>query len=426
MPIASPMRTSPSPQTFPICPAPTAGRGTAAPCSKTAIAVTFRSWSSPIRSRSRVRAVPVEHPHVRDLLAAVAAFDLEHRARGRTVGIAAGRREQLGDAAHQRFDAGARDRRTEEHGMRPGLPGQGAERAAQLGVRDGRSRRRGTRRAAHRRESASSSAMPAANAAFLAPYGTKPASRVPRSRTDPIARIAGVSFSVTARRTRASSAPPRSILFTKMSVGMRSRCSVRIRTRGLRLHPLDGRDDEHGAVEHVQHPLDLGANPLSCWVPATSSASSNAWSRSRWSRVQPPKRSRFTVRPGCSYTRVMSERECRARVPRAAGLQDRRDHVPPARLLGAHRSRAPVGDGRERQRHATPLLVPRSRRVEGHQADARRRHLVAVGAQGRRVAAQLRRRISRRRASSSTVATRRARARPTSRSWISCAAARAC
>ena len=88
----------------------------------------------------------------------------------------------------------------------------------------------------------------------------------------------------------------------------------------------------------------------------------------------------------------MAEHDVRSRIPRTAGLQDRRDHLPPARLLGPHRSRAPVGVRRERQRHATPLLVPRSRRAEGHQAPARRRHLVAGRAQGDRIPARATRR----------------------------------
>jgi hypothetical protein len=47
----------------------------------------------------------------------------------------------------------------------------------------------------------------------------------------PMATTAGESFSAIARRTRSASAPPRSILLTNSSVGMRRRWSVRIRTR---------------------------------------------------------------------------------------------------------------------------------------------------------------------------------------------------
>ena len=92
------------------------------------------------------------------------------------------------------------------------------------------------------------------------------------------------------------------------------------------------------------------------------------------------------------------------------GLQDRRHHVPPARLLGAHRPRPAVGVRRERQRHPTPLLVPRPRRAEGHQAPARRRHLVAGRAQGDRVPARAARRRPRVRAPRARRRSHRARA----------------
>ena len=58
-PIASPIRTSPRPQSLPICPA--RDRRALRPpsrASKTLIAVTFRSPSWPNRTRSRVRTVP--------------------------------------------------------------------------------------------------------------------------------------------------------------------------------------------------------------------------------------------------------------------------------------------------------------------------------------------------------------------------------
>ena len=57
------------------------------------------------------------------------------------------------------------------------------------------------------------------------------AERVPSSRAVPIGTIAVVRRSEIACRTRSSPAPGRSILFTKISVGMRSRCSARIRMR---------------------------------------------------------------------------------------------------------------------------------------------------------------------------------------------------
>ena len=87
------------------------------------------------------------------------------------------------------------------------------------------------------------------------------------------------------------------------------------------------------------------------------------------------------------------------RVPRAAGLQDRRHHVPPARLLGPHRPDPAVDRRRQGQRHPAALLLPRPRRAQGHQEPARRRRLAADGPQGDRVPAREPGRGRRRRAS---------------------------
>ena len=79
--------------------------------------------------------------------------------------------------------------------------------------------------------SASRSASLAAKVASAAPKRVKSAVRVPRSRTEPIATIAGDIRSEMLSRTRSYRAPRRSILFTKISVGTLSRCSARINTR---------------------------------------------------------------------------------------------------------------------------------------------------------------------------------------------------
>jgi hypothetical protein len=77
--------------------------------------------------------------------------------------------------------------------------------------------------------SASTGATTAAKSA--ASHGVNAAAGVPSPCTDPSGTTAGVSRSAIARRTRSPSAPGRSILLTKTSVGTRSRCSARIRTR---------------------------------------------------------------------------------------------------------------------------------------------------------------------------------------------------
>ncbi len=79
--------------------------------------------------------------------------------------------------------------------------------------------------------SASSSPSRAANASSPRPYGSATASWLPRRRTDPIAMTAGVSRARISLSTRSSWPPCRSILFTKIRVGMRSRRSVRMSTR---------------------------------------------------------------------------------------------------------------------------------------------------------------------------------------------------
>ena len=68
----------------------------------------------------------------------------------------------------------------------------------------------------------------------------------------------GASLVSISRRTRSGSAPRRSILLTKISVGTLQRRRARVEHARLRLHALDRRDDEHRAVEHEQRPLDLG------------------------------------------------------------------------------------------------------------------------------------------------------------------------
>ena len=101
MPTASPTRLLPRPQTFAICPAENEARGTAAPCSKTLIAVTFSSGPRPTATSSRVPQRPGEEPHVGDLVPGRPALDLEDRARDRALGIAVRCRQELGDAGGQ-------------------------------------------------------------------------------------------------------------------------------------------------------------------------------------------------------------------------------------------------------------------------------------------------------------------------------------
>ena len=78
------------------------------------------------------------------------------------------------------------------------------------------------------------------------------APRPPSSRADVIATAAAVSFCWISSEQRSPSAPSRSILFTKISVGIRAAQGAHQET-GLRLDALDGRDNEHRAIEHAQY-----------------------------------------------------------------------------------------------------------------------------------------------------------------------------
>ena len=87
VPIASPIRTSPSPHTLPIRPAATDVAGTVAAvedADRGDLALAVAAQREPVAGAHR----PGEHPDVRDLLAGRAALDLEDGARDRAVGVA--------------------------------------------------------------------------------------------------------------------------------------------------------------------------------------------------------------------------------------------------------------------------------------------------------------------------------------------------
>jgi hypothetical protein len=76
-----------------------------------------------------------EHADVGDLLACRPPLDLEHPPRGRAAGVPPGRRQQPGDAAHQRAHARPGQRRPEEHRVHPAPPDLRRELAAQPPLR---------------------------------------------------------------------------------------------------------------------------------------------------------------------------------------------------------------------------------------------------------------------------------------------------
>ena len=197
------------------------------------------------------------HAHVGDLLAARAALDLEHGAGDVAVGRALHGRQQLGHPGGQRVHAGTGARRPEEHGMHERPPRLRGEPRPQPGVRDRRlvldvrgqecvvvvgepvDQRTGEARVgrAVRHERRVPGAQPAG--------GSHRDDRRRQLLLDPAqhgagARAAAVDL-VDEDQRRHAQAPQRAHQHA-----------------GLRLHALDGGDDEHRAVEHAQHAFHLG------------------------------------------------------------------------------------------------------------------------------------------------------------------------
>ena len=81
---------------------------------------------------------------------------------------------------------------------------------------------------------------------------------------------------------------------------------------------------------------------------------------------------------GLLFTDDVSPLPERHRLPRPDGVQRRRHHLPPARLLGPHRPGRADRPRRHRLRHPAALLLPRHPAAQGDQAPARRRHLAAA------------------------------------------------
>ena len=198
-----------------------------------------------------------EHADIGDPLAGRAAFDLEHGAGGRTVGIALGHRQQFADAGRQRGYSRARDRGAEEHRMHQrsaGLCGQGRAELAVPGRRP-RAEIRGQ------------------NLVVLAgqEFGQ-------RGRESNVGRAAGPEIggpdAKVAHRSHRD-ARGRQFLRNALQDRLISRAAavdlvhedqhrdVQPPQRphqhaGLRLHALHRGDHQHGAVEHAQHPFHLG------------------------------------------------------------------------------------------------------------------------------------------------------------------------
>jgi hypothetical protein len=194
-----------------------------------------------------------EQAHVGDRLAGGAALDLEHGALRRPVRVPGRCREQLADAAGQRIHAGAGHRRAEEHGVHERPRGLRGQLAAQPPLRerrpvvdDGREQRvvvvgEHVDEAGRRLRERVERGLPRADAR----HGAHRHDR----RREPLrdgAQHAGLLRAravdlVDEDERRDPQAPQRAHEHAR-----------------LRLHALDGGDDEHRAVEHAERPLHLG------------------------------------------------------------------------------------------------------------------------------------------------------------------------
>ena len=102
---------------------------------KTRIEVALASSPPPTRTRCRGLQGAREEPDVGDALARRRAFDLEHAAGDRRLGIAALPHQQLVDAGEQLGDADAAPRRADEDRVDVAGPCLLGERRPELGVR---------------------------------------------------------------------------------------------------------------------------------------------------------------------------------------------------------------------------------------------------------------------------------------------------
>ena len=189
-----------------------------------------------------------EHADIRDALAGGTALDLEDGAGDGAVRVAGGRGQQVDEARRQQVHAGAGDRRPEEHRVHDRAPRLRRERLAQ--ARRGHARLvvdiGGQERLvvlyehlySHQFQTLTSSRALAIDGHHR-----------DRGRRQSLRDVAQHPFAVGActidlvHEDQRRDAKP----LQRAHQGA-----------GLRLHALDGRDDQHRAVEHVQHPLHLG------------------------------------------------------------------------------------------------------------------------------------------------------------------------
>jgi hypothetical protein len=191
---------------------------------------------------------PREEPHVGDLLAGRAALHLEHRPGQRAVRVLPGGREQLGDAPAELGHPGAGNGRAEVDRVDLGSGGLRGQRLRHSGRLDAAA----VDDLRQQRVVVVGQHVEVGDAGdevgILAAAVRRPPHRHDR-RSEPVADL------------RQQAVVPRAGPVDLVDEQDRRDAQALQRTHqhpGLRLHTLDGRDDQDGAVEHAEHPFHLG------------------------------------------------------------------------------------------------------------------------------------------------------------------------
>ncbi len=189
------------------------------------------------------------HAGVGDLLPRRSALHLEHRAGHRAAGVAAGRRQQFLEPGEQFFDAGARGGGAEEDGVDERRPGLLDEGRAQPGGGEGAGHVGGDQLVVVVGEDVGGGRREAGHEAGLA--GSEPAGGAQGDDRG------GEACRDVAEQFRLPRAAPVDLVDEEQGRDVQPPQGPHQHPR-LRLHPLDGGDDQHGAVQHAEHPFHLG------------------------------------------------------------------------------------------------------------------------------------------------------------------------
>ncbi len=204
-----------------------------------------RSERDPVAGAQRAG----EQPGIGGLLPRRAPLDLEHGPGERPVRVPVGRGQQVLDARQERVHTGARGGGAEEDGVDQGLPGLSDEGGVQKGVRDGVLDVRGQQRVvvagedvergrAETGREASPARAEAGGGSHRHDRGCQPGRDRPQHLLVP--RPAPVDL-VDEEQGRDAQPLERPHQHPRLC-----------------LHPFDGGDDEHDAVQHAEHTLHLG------------------------------------------------------------------------------------------------------------------------------------------------------------------------